>query len=67
MTELLTVQEVASILRVDDATVRRWIKQGSLEAILLPHKNERRAYRVKRDALEKIVEGDIIDRSLWDI
>jgi len=67
MTELLTVQEVASIFRVDDATVRRWVKQGSLEAILLPHKNERVAYRIKRSVLEKMVEGDIIDRSLSDI
>ena len=67
MTELLTVQEVASIFRVDDATVRRWVKQGSLEAILLPHKHERVAYRIKRSVLEKVVEGDIIDRSLSDI
>ena len=67
MTELLTVQEVANIFRVDDATVRRWVKQGSLEAILLPHKNERVAYRIKRSVLEKMVEGDIIDRSLSDI
>ena len=31
MGELLTVSEVAKILRVDDTTVRRWVKQGALE------------------------------------
>ncbi len=36
--ELLTVREVARRLRVDDTTVRRWIKSGSLEAITLPHR-----------------------------
>ena len=30
--ELLTVSEVARRLRVDETTVRRWIKMGSLEA-----------------------------------
>jgi len=29
MTELFTVQEVAKALRVDDATVRGWTKNGS--------------------------------------
>ena len=38
MDELLTVSEVARRLRVDDTTVRRWIKSGALEAITLPHK-----------------------------
>ena len=31
--DLLTVREVAIQLRVDDTTVRRWIKNGALEAI----------------------------------
>ncbi len=34
---LLTVREVAEIFRVDDTTVRRWIKGDALEAIILPH------------------------------
>ena len=34
--ELLTVREVARRLRVDDTTVRRWIKHGTLEAVSLP-------------------------------
>jgi excisionase family DNA binding protein len=57
--DLLTVSEVAEILRVDDTTVRRWVKQGALEAIVLPHVNERQAYRIKRATLEKLLSGPL--------
>ena len=39
--ELFTVREVARQLRVDATTVRRWIKNGALEAITLPHRGKR--------------------------
>ncbi len=55
MGELLTVSEVAEILRVDDTTVRRWVKQGVLEAIVLPHVNARQAYRIKRETLDRVL------------
>lgn len=55
MTDLLTVSEVAEILRVDDTTVRRWVKQGVLEAVILPHVSERQAYRIKRETLNKVL------------
>lgn len=55
MPELLTVSEVARILRVDDTTVRRWVKQGALEAVGLPRGNLRQTYRVKRSTLEKLI------------
>lgn len=55
MSELLTVSEVARVLRVDDTTVRRWVKQGILEAVVLPHANERAAYRIKRETLNKVL------------
>ena len=48
--ELLTVEEVARILRVDVITVRRWIASGALEAITLPSQ-ERPRYRIKASAL----------------
>lgn len=54
--DLLTVSEVAQALRVDDTTVRRWIKNGVLEAVTLPHARERQAYRVKRSTLMKLLE-----------
>lgn len=55
--ELQTVSEVAKILRVDDTTVRRWIKQGVLEAIALPHRNRRQAYRVRRSTVDNLLNN----------
>ena len=59
MAELLTVSEVAKILRVDDTTVRRWVKQGAMDAVVLPHVNARQAYRIKRETLERLT-GDTV-------
>ncbi len=53
--ELLTVREVARRLRVDDTTVRRWIKHGTLEAVSLPHVGKRQAYRVRRSTIELLL------------
>jgi len=55
--KLFTVREVAHRLRVDDTTVRRWIKSGALEAITLPHRGRRQAYRVKQSTLDKLMQG----------
>jgi excisionase family DNA binding protein len=52
---LLTVKEVARILRVDDTTCRRWIKIGALEAIKLPHYGDRCEYRIRKSTLDKIL------------
>ena len=57
MDELLTVNEVAHRLRVDDTTVRRWIKSGTLAAITLPHKGKRQAYRVKKSTLDALLKA----------
>ena len=54
--DLLTVREVAKQLRVDDTTVRRWIKNGVLEAITLPHRGARQAYRIRRSTLDALLE-----------
>ena len=63
MNDLLTVAEVAQILRVDDTTVRRWIKQGVLDAVVLPHIHERQGYRIKRETLEKLL-GESLPQNL---
>lgn len=55
--ELLTVREVAKRLRVDDTTVRRWIKSGALGAITLPHRGKRQAYRVKKSTMDKLLQN----------
>jgi excisionase family DNA binding protein len=57
--DLLTVAEVAEILHVDETTVRRWVKQGVLEAVALPHAKKRVAYRVKRETVEKLLSGSL--------
>lgn len=53
--ELLTVSEVADILRVDATTVRRWLKLGTLDAVSLPHVGKRQAYRVRRSTLNQLL------------
>lgn len=58
MSELLTISEVAKILRVDSTTVRRWVKQGALEAVVLPHMNERQSYRIKRETLDRVLSAN---------
>jgi excisionase family DNA binding protein len=55
MSDLMTISEVAQLLRVDGTTVRRWVQQGALEAIVLPHMNKRQAYRIKRETVSKIL------------
>jgi excisionase family DNA binding protein len=61
--DLLTVSEVARILRVDDTTVRRWVKQGALEAVVLPHVRLRQAYRIKRETLDKVLQGSTLSNA----
>ena len=57
--DLLTVREVARRLRVDDTTVRRWIKSGALEAITLPHRGKRQAYRIKLSTLNTLLHSSL--------
>ena len=57
--DLLTVREVAQQLRVDDTTVRRWIKNGVLEAITLPHRGQRQAYRIRRATLNMLLKPGV--------
>lgn len=53
--ELLTVHEVAQALRVDDTTVRRWLKNGAMQAVSLPHVGKRMAYRIKKATLDTLL------------
>ena len=55
--DLMTVPEVAKRLRCDTTTVRRWIQDGLLEAVVLPHPGKRQSYRVKRTTLNDLLEG----------
>ena len=53
--DLLTVHEVAKRLRVDDTTVRRWITNGDLPAITLPHSGKRQGYRIRQSDLDNVL------------
>lgn len=60
MTEkILTVSEVARLLRVDGTTVRRWIKKGKMEAVELPNggETERHGYRIRASEVKRIAPG----------
>lgn len=60
MSELLKVAEVARLLRVNDTTVRRWVKGGVLEAVVLPHVSRRRqVYRVHRSTLDRLLNSTL--------
>ena len=59
--ELLTVQEVAERLRVNEATVRRWVKSGAIKAVSLPHKGKREIFRIRKSTLEAILK----DQGWW--
>lgn len=58
--DLLTIHEVARRLRVDDTTVRRWINNGVLDAVTLPHLGKRRGYRVKKTTLDSLLSSSTL-------
>ena len=53
--ELLTVDELSKQLRVDPTTIRRWIKNGAMEAVTLPHVGKRQAYRIRKATLDALL------------
>lgn len=53
MMEFLTVEEIASTLKVSVQTVRNWIKTGKLPALKVG-----RQWRVRKEDFEKYLEGE---------
>ena len=51
---LLTLEEVADILRVKKSTVKRYIALGNLEAVRVGGR-----YRVRQEALERYIARNI--------
>ena len=47
-----TVKEIADLLKVNEATVRRWIKDGELRAIDIG-----KGWRIGGDDLDAFIEG----------
>ena len=54
MEKLLTVPEVAELLGVTDETIRRWLRDGRLEGVLL---SRRAGWRVRSEAVDRMLEG----------
>jgi excisionase family DNA binding protein len=54
---LLTTREVARRLRVDNATVRGWAREGLLAAIELPTRGRRHSYRFRESVIDAICEN----------
>jgi len=54
MERLLTVTEVAELLGVTEETVRRWLRDGRLEGVLL---SRRAGWRVRSEAVDRMLEG----------
>jgi excisionase family DNA binding protein len=52
---LLTIPEVAHILRVDPTTCRRWINAGVLDAVALPNMGKWRSYRVRQRTIDEML------------
>jgi excisionase family DNA binding protein len=56
--DLLTVSEAATVLRVSDATIRKWIAAGSIPYIQLPPVGQRKQYRIPLQGLLSSLEGN---------
>jgi excisionase family DNA binding protein len=52
---LLTTSEVAKMLAVNPATIRRWAEEGSIPSITLPGGGQR---RFRRQDVDAILRGD---------
>lgn len=48
--EWFTTSEVAAVLHVQERSVRRWARQGELEAIRVGHR-----YRISKKSLDKFM------------
>ncbi|SRR6266516_3561733 len=53
--DLLTLQYVAKRLNVSEDTVRRWAKNGAVEALPLPVSGEYQSYRIRRATLQNLL------------
>ena len=51
--EWLTVQDVAELFKVNEETVRRWIRGGELAVLNLG--GGRAGYRIRRDELDRFI------------
>lgn len=60
--QLLTVAEVADLLRVSSMTVYRLIRNGELPAVRVG-----RSYRVSEDDLQSYLQAQVVDPASMDL
>lgn len=53
MEQFLTVDDVATRLQIHPETVRRWLREGRLEGILM---GRRGGWRIKPESVESLLE-----------
>ena len=46
--ELFSAREVAEFLHVDETTVRRYLRNGAMKAVLLPSSGKRQTYMIRK-------------------
>jgi excisionase family DNA binding protein len=56
MKAYLNASEVAKLLRVDRATVSRWVKKGVIQGAIRP--TNTRQWRIPLEAYDKLVRND---------
>jgi excisionase family DNA binding protein len=60
--DLLTISEVAEILRVSPLTIKRWGKKGKLPAIRINSRGDR---RYKKEVVLRLIDADMqMDESI---
>jgi excisionase family DNA binding protein len=60
---LLTLREVADVVKVSETTVRRWVRDGSLAAYKV---GKRGQLRVREQDLETFLEGQRVGSDIDD-
>ena len=54
--ELLTVPEIAAMLRLNEQTVRRWLRDGTLPGFRIGQ-NRKAGWRARRSEVEQYLEA----------
>ena len=52
ISNLLTVEEVATTLKVPETTIRKWLKDGKLKGVKLPNGD----WRIPHDAVREMMK-----------
>jgi len=54
MDEFLTVPDVARRLQVSEETIRRWLRDGKLEGVML---GRRAGWRIRPESVERMLDA----------